>query len=81
MKTCTVGIDEQYPFYTLDEHQGEKRPGRYIEVSVEFWERYKRIMGEFDQLQDELEAMSKTAGVVPYTYTPGLDPGCVNVVK
>ncbi len=81
MKTCTIGIDECYPFHTLDEHKGEKRPGRYVEVSAEFVERYERVMAEFDQLQGELEVMAKGADVVPHTYTPGLGPGCVNIVK
>jgi hypothetical protein len=59
VKAYTIGVDELYPFYTLDEHDGEKRPGRYVEVSDEFRLRYERVMDEFDRLQDELEAMSK----------------------
>ena len=50
-----IDHDELYPHYFIDEDIRSWYTGPTAEVSQEWMDRYKRITGDWQELQDQLE--------------------------
>jgi hypothetical protein len=55
-----IDEDELYPYYVIDEYVVEGY-GREVEISEERLKRYKKILKEFLEMQDELEELWENA--------------------
>lgn len=55
-----LNADEYYPFFKLYDKESFGIP---VEVSAEFFERYNRVMKEFEELQDALETYNEEGAI------------------